>query len=259
MKQCAFSLLNKTNYNANLEDSIIEILNKYASLIIKYVLYLSEAGIFLKNKRELTLFITTRGVDTLTHIFLNLLFYTNNSSVTYFHSEKSFYFYTEFVSQISHEDKSFLQLSSRDACNYVYKKTIFDLQKEMKVSSNESESTIKKHQVVSNSVHILKMSFTKLLSKIVNTKKHQHSELSLFYDMVNHFNTLDLVNTEFKTLSIMVECLDNNVSDVERFLKLKILLLKKVKLGEINLLQFNPKTNNMCETLINDMIAKNKQ
>ena len=259
MKQCVFSLLNKTNYNTNLEDSIIEILNKYASLIIKYVLYLSEAGIFLKNKRDLTLFITTRGVDTLTHIFLNLLFYTNNSSVTYFHSEKSFYFYIEFVSQISHEDKSFLQLSSRDACNYVYKKTIFDIQKDMKVSINESETTIKKHQTISNSVHILKISFNKLLSKIVNVKKHQPTDLSLFYDMVNHFNTLDLANMEFKTLSIMVDYLDNNVSEVERFLKLHILLLKKIKLGEINLLQFKGKTNNMCETFINDMIAKNKQ
>ena len=259
MKQCAFSLLNKTNYNANLEDSAIEILNKYAGLIIKYVLYLSEAGIFLKNKRELTLFITRRGVDTLTHIFLNLLFFTNNSSVTYFHSEKSFYFYIEFVSQISHEDKSFLQLSSRDACNYVYKKTIFDIQKEMKTSINESESTIKKHNIISNSIHILKISFNKLLSKIVNVKKHQPSELSLFYDMVNHFNTLDLDNIEFNTLSIMVECLDNNISDVDRFLKLKILLLKKIKLGEINLSQFKPKINNTCETFVNDMIAKNKQ
>uniref|UniRef100_A0A6C0LNK1 Uncharacterized protein n=1 Tax=viral metagenome TaxID=1070528 RepID=A0A6C0LNK1_9ZZZZ len=258
MKQCTFSLLNKTNYNANLEDSIIEILNKYASLTIKYVLYLSEAGIFSKNKRELTLFITTRGVDTLTHIFLNLLFYTNNSAVTYFHSEKSFYFYIEFVSQISHEDKSFLQLSSRDACNYVYKKTIFDLQKDMKHSINEDESTIKKHDTISNSIHILKISFNKLLLKTVTEKKHQHSDLTLFYDMVNHFNTLDLVNTDFKTLSIMIEYLDNNVTDIERFFKLKIVLLKKIKLGEIHLLKFKPKPNNACEAFINDMIVKNK-
>ena len=259
MKQCAFSLLNKSNYNANLEDNITEVLNKYASLTIKYVLYLSEAGIFSKNKGDLTQFITTRGVDTLTHIFLNLLFYTNNSSVTYFHSEKSFYFYIEFVSQISHEDKSFLQLSSRDACNYVYKKTIFDLQKDMRVATNDGDTNSKKHSIIFNSVHILKVSFNKLLSKIVNMKKHQNSDLALFYDMVNHFNTLDLTNIDFKILSIMIECLDNRVPDLERFLKLKILLLKKIKLGEINLSQFKPKTNNMCDTFVNETMVKNKQ
>ena len=102
------------------------------------------------------------------------------------------------------------------------------------------------------------MSFNKLLLKIINIKKHQHSDLALFYDMVNHYNTLDLANLDCKILITMVECLDDNVTDVERFLKLKILLLKKIKLGEINLSLFKPKTNNMCDTFINDMISKNK-
>ncbi len=50
--------------------------------------------------------------------------------------KKASYFYVEFVTQISTDETLFLQLSSRDATNYVYKKTIF----EMKHPKNQEES-----------------------------------------------------------------------------------------------------------------------
>jgi hypothetical protein len=56
-----------------------------------------------------------------------LLLYTKNLDLTHFHCQKSFYYYVEFVGQILEDDKTFLQLTSRDATIYVYKKTIYDI------------------------------------------------------------------------------------------------------------------------------------
>ena len=54
--------------------------------------------------------------------------YTNNLSFTHYHCEKGIYYFTEFISQIENEN-SFLKLSSIDAIIFVYKKTIYNINK----------------------------------------------------------------------------------------------------------------------------------
>lgn len=44
--------------------------------------------------------------------------------------KKAYYFYIEFIEQISDNNVTFLQLSSRDAILFVYKRTIFELNNE---------------------------------------------------------------------------------------------------------------------------------
>jgi hypothetical protein len=69
--------------------------------------------------------------------------------LTYFHCQKSFYFYVEFVSQISEDEKMFLQLTSRDASTYVYKKTIFEINNEFKKMNDDmSDTTREKFEVI---------------------------------------------------------------------------------------------------------------
>lgn len=45
--------------------------------------------------------------------------------------EKSIYLYIEFIEQINQTENSFLEFNSRDATQYVYKKTIYDLKKDL--------------------------------------------------------------------------------------------------------------------------------
>ena len=71
-------------------------------------------------------FIVIRGLETITNVFSIILYYTKNIDLTYFQCQKSFYYYIEFIGQISEEQHSFLQLNSRDAITYVYKKTLVD-------------------------------------------------------------------------------------------------------------------------------------
>lgn len=50
--------------------------------------------------------------------------------LTFYHCQKGYYYYIEFIEQISSIDHVFLQLNSKDASTYVYKKTIYELDSE---------------------------------------------------------------------------------------------------------------------------------
>ncbi len=125
-----FSLQNLDNYRKNIDSVTSEITEKYYMLIAEYFKFITE-NIKVKNS-NFSKFIITRGLDTITNVFNSIFYYTKNIDLTYFHCQKSFYFYVEFVGQISEDEKMFLQLSSRDATLYVYKKTIFEINNEYK-------------------------------------------------------------------------------------------------------------------------------
>ena len=118
-----YSLYTIENYNANLNSTINDILNKYNLLIIEYF------KLNIKGIRE-----WTRGLDTISHVFEIMLYYTKNLELTYYHSQKAFYFYNEFISQIIEDPNNYLQLSSKDATLFVYKKTIFEINAQIQKS-----------------------------------------------------------------------------------------------------------------------------
>ena len=98
-----YSLTNIDNYKPNIECSLGEVTKKYGDLLIEYLNFISE-NIQVKNKC-FSQFIIIRGLDTITNVFNNIFYYTKNIDLTYFHCQKSFYFYVEFVTQISEDDK----------------------------------------------------------------------------------------------------------------------------------------------------------
>ena len=144
-----YSLNNSENYKKDLECNVCEVTKKYTELIVDYFKFIIE-NIKLTNI-NFRKFIIIRGLDTITNIFLHLLYYTKNIDLTYFHCQKSFYFYIEFVNQISDDEKMFLQLTSRDAITYVYKKTIFDINNEIKII-NEGITTSFRNKL--HTIHI---------------------------------------------------------------------------------------------------------
>ena len=133
-----YSLNNVDNYKPNFQSSVQDILTKIVSVIIEYMKFMSEK-IRMKNKHYYR-FIFERGVETVIHVFTNILFYTKNFDLAFYHSQKAYYFYIEFIEQISDENVTFLQLSSRDAILFVYKKTIFEINQEYKKSLPELSS-----------------------------------------------------------------------------------------------------------------------
>jgi hypothetical protein len=139
-----YSLSNVDNYKSNFQSSVQDILTKFVSVIIEYMKFMCEK-IIMKNKHYYR-FIFERGVETVIHVFTNILFYTKNLDLAFYHSQKAYYFYIEFIEQISDENITFLQLSSRDAILFVYKKTLFEINQEYKKSlpelSNDDKNII---------------------------------------------------------------------------------------------------------------------
>lgn len=123
------------NYRAKNTNSVQDILTKFVSVLVEY-LSLIEEKIHMKNQ-DCYKFIVMRGLETIIHVFSMLFYYTQNLDLTYYHSQKAYYFYIEFIEQISDDNVSFLQLSSRDATTFVYKKTIYEINNEYKKSFRE--------------------------------------------------------------------------------------------------------------------------
>lgn len=131
----SYILYNVANYRTSIENSVQDILNRFVSVIIEYMQFISEK-ITMKNKSYYK-FVFERGLETLLHVFSVIFYYTKNLDLTFYHTQKAYYFYIEFIEQISDDNVTFLQLSSRDAILFVYKKTIFELNNEYKKNMSE--------------------------------------------------------------------------------------------------------------------------
>jgi len=125
-----YILSNVDNYKKNIHHTGQEILNKFTDIIIDYMRIMTEK--ITMKKKSYYLFIFERGIETLIHVFSMIYFYTKNLELTFYHSQKAYYFYIEFIEQISDDNVTFLQLSSRDAVLFVYKKTIYEINNEYK-------------------------------------------------------------------------------------------------------------------------------
>ena len=178
-----YSLYNIENYNSSLSSTINDILNKYNLLITEYF------KLNIKGVKE-----WMRGLETISHVFEIMLFYTKNLELTYYHSQKAFYFYGEFISQIIEDPNNYLQLSSKDATLFVYKKTIFEInaqiQKGVKILTELDKTKL---DILNSYISILK--------KICENKVPKHLALIL-ENLNNPLLILDKENYELILLFI---------------------------------------------------------
>ena len=123
-----FLLYSIDNYKERITNSPVEITIKFIDVMLSFIRLISQK--LLSTKQTHYTFIVVRGIDTISHVFELAYCITKNLEVSYYCSQKAFYFYTEFIEQISDDNVSFLKLSSRDATQFVYKKTIYDLNNE---------------------------------------------------------------------------------------------------------------------------------
>lgn len=119
-----FSLSQQKNY-INIKDIPYKpILKKYYFLIDEYLSIIIE-----KKNHKLKDIIT--GFNIISHIFLILLYYTNNINASIYHSRNGYYLFIEYIDQISQTDTP-INLKSVDAIIFVYRNTIFNINKKYK-------------------------------------------------------------------------------------------------------------------------------
>ena len=212
-----YSLHNVDNFYPSLETNIYGLMNKYSDVILNYFHYIHK-NISSKNK-VLNKFIITRGLDTITHVFLYLLHYTNNITIALYYCEKASYFYVEFVTQISTGETSFLQLSSRDASNYVYKKTIF----EMKPIKPFVEEASEKMNLIDLYINGYKLFFYKIIHSDVSYNIHI-TEVS---DLITKINVMSLDKENLGIFTHIIDVFYNKIKCIDKFLEIIKQIVKK--------------------------------
>jgi len=220
-KEINYSLHNIDNYRKELDTEITDIVQKISQLFIDYFKFITE-NIKLK-KSTFSRFIIVRGLDTIINVFNYILLYTKNIDLVYFHCQKAFYFYVEFVGQISEDEKMFLQLTSRDATTYVYKKTIFEINPEIKKNNEEvSDYTRLKLDIINIYIDLYKT----LLFKIINhdfTSIKNLENIELIYKKLNGLTN----KSKLKHLNEIIEHLFYRIDNSEYFFDVCVLLVKK--------------------------------
>jgi hypothetical protein len=252
-KEINYSLHNNENYKKELDCEITDVVQKISQLFIDYFKFITE-NIKLK-KSTFSRFIIVRGLDTIINVFNYILLYTKNIDLVYFHCQKAFYFYVEFVGQISEDEKMFLQLTSRDATTYVYKKTIFEINPELKKNNEEvTDYTRLKLDIINIYIDLYKT----LLFKIINddfTNVKNLENIELIYKKLNGLTNKSKLND----LNHIIEHLFYRIESTEYFFDVCVLLVKKYTknqdqikncLNKFLLEEFNDKLEDTSEKFI---------
>lgn len=187
--------------------------NKYKTKIIKDPLYICNQYIKIVhtyfnvnlnspklNNEKYNNFILNKGIETISHIFNNLLLYTNNEELTYTLTDKSIYYFVEFIEQIYNEKNTYLELSIKEAIAFVYKKILVDIES--------------KHIDVNDKN---KIELIKLLIDIIN----QH----FYYNFKNKILTEQIINDEFAKIKIIYDSLTNIYNQNELNFKDNLIIL----------------------------------
>ena len=187
---------NVDNYNLSFQDTCTTIFAKYLLLINEYLKHCLD-NIYIQNQVYYT-YVIKKCISTLNHVFKILLLYTKNLDLIYYNCQKSYIYYIEFIGQIGEENHSFLQLNSKDATLFVYKKTIFDIPNDIR-KDYISDDLDKK--LVNNVDSMIKIYNTILYKYIDNN--------SVITDIIKYSGT-ELQNSMLKIIKIFIEANNSN-------------------------------------------------
>ena len=253
-----FMLYTISNYKPSIENSISEILKTFIGILIEYMRFITEK-ITMKNKKYYY-FIFERGLETLIHVFSVIFYYTKNLELTFYHTQKACYFYVEFIEQISDDNVTFLQLSSRDATLFVYKKTIFDINNEYKKSIQEP---ISEDKIILSTINLYTNIYKSIVLFIIKHDDFKYENKTNYINMCSELINDTLNKNKINPIPIRINCiylfttlLDDKNLEIHIFFKLLDEFIKKI----ISKKNFDEKIikNNIYDIEIQNFIDDNK-
>lgn len=218
------TLSNSDNYQKKLDNSVSEIFNNYTLLINEY------SNFFIDNtfiqKLSYFKYVYLKGIETISSVFKLLLLYTKNLPLTIFHCQKSFYYYIEFIGQIGDSNHQFLQLNSKDASLFVFKKTVFEINNDhRKIYATPSESELETYNCINTIIQyfnsLIKYSLNKNIieDKIIREKQMKlncDSIIKITNKMISYMNHGKNDTLDSEKISIINNFLDIIVTkDIE--------------------------------------------
>lgn len=253
------------NYNKELLVDSFCVFTKYTNIINEYIQHFNST-ITIPNLTYYK-YSLKNGIFTLKHVFNILLIYTKNIDITLYHSRNAYLFYTEYIGQINNDTNNFLHLTAKDSTLFVFKKTIFDINKEYNIQ----------YTLVNNSNDYFKLEVIKYLINIYNDIiclyiKNKYNTIktldkSCVYDMltnlfVNIINSLYEMSIKYEKL-IYIEKLQiiehffntikNNydftlvINIIHNFIK--IINKKTICMNNINIFLLSHNLNNISENM----------
>ena len=116
---------NEDNYFPTLENTEKECFLYYIKLTNDYLCEFNVKISYQDNAKHA--FILEKGLETIRHVFMQFLIYSNNLEFVVDVTEKAYQYYIEFIDQIGEETNAIFNLSSQDAILFAYKKTIYEI------------------------------------------------------------------------------------------------------------------------------------
>jgi len=258
-----FSLHNMNNYNSKLNSLDNEITNEFCKIINEYLFHIND-NIMIQNIKYY-IFIIIRGLNMLKHIFNVLLLYTKNLKVTVHHCKKAYLFYVEFIGQIGNDNHSYLQLNSKDAMLFVYKKTIFEINNEYRKQYEINNNIEKKLFEYTNKFSIVYIEILEYVLDNDNMSSESKMNYIMYIQKMSNkiINKITLSN---KNILLKIEICDKYIYyknllqtknikiDECLFFNLSNFFIKKIQNKTISQKQIYEKLyDNLCDTNLKQM------
>lgn len=247
-----YILYNTSNYKSSIEKSVLEILNKFIEVIVEYIHIILEKRT-IKNEIYND-FIFERGFDTLKHVFLIIFYYTKNLDLTFYHTQKAYYFYIEFIEQITDDNVvTFLRLGSRDAIMFVYKRTIFELNNEFKKDMEEPNSSEKNILKTIDTFIPIYKDIVLYVMKYYDANNDNKKNINIFYHSIKNINEIlckSKNNNQIECLHIFITLLHDKKMETIEYFKLldnfikNLINKKKNNEKDIKVKMYDPETSN---------------
>jgi hypothetical protein len=233
-----YRIVNKENYSSKI-DNIDLLTFEYVKILHEYLMHVTKS-IEIKDKNHYR-YIILRGYDLLKNVFLFLNFYTKNKELTCHHLRKSYLYYTEFIGQIGEDSNSYLQLNSKDACLFVYKKTIHEINEDFRKTYSLPVEEIEPHEELKSKILLInrveslfiKKNLEKLLKKDFDIVKNLRVSI---IKILEELNNLDDVKEKIIKINLFVDFIEFNFQklNIDYINNLTIYFIKKINKYEIS-------------------------
>jgi hypothetical protein len=181
-----YNLLDTKNYKQHIDDSINEIITIFILLVKEYITLIFKKGI--KNE-----YVFISGLNAIIHIFNITFYYTKNLKLACYYTQQGYHVYLDFINELNNVNISFLNLKTKDAIMFVYKKTIFSICNEYKKNINiKTFNTIDENKLLENLHKLINIykSIIDHFSKSILIYYTSEEEINNFCDYLTKLNTL---------------------------------------------------------------------
>jgi hypothetical protein len=254
------------NYFKHFNTDVKLYLSKYIEIINEYLVNVIENMII--QDEIYFMFLIKRGIQTLNHCFHFLLTYTKNIDLTIYHCKKAIYYYVEFIGQISDISisHSYLQLNSKDATLFVYKKTIYDINNIYRKNMDVTTKDTKIINELSSSVELFNNILIYLLQKekLKYNKKEAlihysiEKSLHLIYLLFSHEKQENIINKN-KICLFVFQILQTHKISNQKYINICDIFIKKIhknnKLTEFKSGISNKLNDSKCAHNLNTLSA----